>query len=118
MTFPNPSHSGQAPSGLLKLYSRGSGAGYSMPQSSQANCVPKPIRRQGLPSISSEGREERGEGRGLGTSVTGESPDELVTSVVELFDHAQHRPRPLVNAVSSESRSRLSAALPATSDRR
>ena len=47
--LPNPSHCGQAPSGLLKLYSRGSGGGYSSPQSSQASCVLKPILRRGLP---------------------------------------------------------------------
>ena len=55
ITLPKPSHSGQAPSGLLKLYSRGSGCGYSMPQSSQARCTLNPHRCQDRPSMRIEG---------------------------------------------------------------
>ena len=52
ITLPNPSHSGQAPSGLLKLNSRGSGTGYSRPQSSQRSVRLNVSRHQGRPSNS------------------------------------------------------------------
>ena len=62
-----------------------------------------------------EQRGARESGRGLGTSVPSELPGEPVTPPVESSTSAQHRPRPFANAVSSESRSRLSAAPPAAS---
>ena len=74
MTLPNPLHSGQAPSGLLKLYSRGSGGGYSMPQSSQANCELKPSRRHGRPSM-----ERRRKEFGIRNSEFGSEPEALAS---------------------------------------
>ena len=57
------------------------------------------------------------EQQGLGTSVPSEFPPdstEPLAPYVASSTNAQQRPRPLTNAVSSESRSRLSAAPPAT----
>ena len=94
---PNPSHVGQAPSGLLKLNNLGSGAGYSMPQFSQASCVLKPSRCQERPSIRKRGEEsgERGEGE------------------LSFSTNVKQRPFPLVNAVSKESRRWLLLVPPA-----
>ena len=130
MTLPNPSHSGQAPSGLLKLYSLGSGSGYSSPQSSQAISVLKARRRQTRPSMSEaewaawgEGRGARGEGFSL--LAASHAPSPLAASHATSPLAASHsstntkqRPRPLTKAVSNESRTRSSVVLPATSRRR
>ena len=86
ITLPKPSHVGHAPSGLLKLYSRGSGAGYSMSQFSQTSRVLKPSATP-RPAVERVRRARRSRRR---------------------RSRAWQRPLPLAKPVSNESRSRSS----------
>src|SRR5687768_17248467 len=89
MMLPKPSHSGQAPNGLLKLYSRGSGMGYVRPQSSHVNSLLNVNRHHGRSS-----------------SVNDAPPPVLISGRVGESMSTTHLPLPLEKAVSNESRSR------------
>ena len=120
-TLPKPSHSGQAPSGLLKLYSRGSGAGYSRPQSSQVNCAAEtrkpppaggrrswPLGRH-VAAFPRRGCESRSRLRPRATWLRLRLRGPLAPCH-PIDKHDSIVPRPCAKAVSSESRSRLCAA--------